>query len=91
MSWTLDQVKKGGWKPDARFVEVSAYEGERDERKRAQSRLRESAQVLKRTRAQRDRVLALLREACSAHEACYEDCGCPACLYLAEIDASKKT
>ena len=48
MSWTISQVKNGGWRTDARFVEVAAYDGAVAERDALQARLDEAVESLQR-------------------------------------------
>jgi hypothetical protein len=48
MSWTISQVKNGGWRTDARFVEVAAYDGAVVERDALQARLDEAVELLRR-------------------------------------------
>ena len=48
MSWTISQVKNGGWRTDARFVEVAAYDGAVAERDALQARLDEAVALLRR-------------------------------------------
>ena len=48
MSWTISQVKNGGWRTDARFVEVAAYDGAVVERDALQARLDEAVALLRR-------------------------------------------
>jgi hypothetical protein len=50
MAWTLAQVKKGGWKPDARFVEAVAYEGAIQDRATLRRSLDEAVALLRRYR-----------------------------------------
>ena len=47
MSWTISQVKNGGWRTDARFVEVAAYDGAIAERDALQARLDEAVALLR--------------------------------------------
>ena len=47
MSWTISQVKNGGWRTDARFVEVAAYDGAVAERDALQARLDEAVKCLR--------------------------------------------
>ena len=47
MSWTISQVKNGGWRTDARFVEVAAYDGAVAERDALQARLDEAEGLLR--------------------------------------------
>ena len=47
MSWTISQVKNGGWRTDARFVEVAAYDGAVAERDALQARLDEAVELLR--------------------------------------------
>ncbi len=81
MSWTLAQVKKGGWKSDARFVEVAAFDDAEDKEHAA--------------RHERDEAVALLRALayqcdCNwGHEDALDDAHGFANDFLSRLDAAK--
>jgi len=63
MSWTISQVKNGGWRTDARFVEVAAYDGAVAERDTLRKLNKESCEMAIKAYEERDALQARLDEA----------------------------
>jgi len=63
MSWTISQVKNGGWRTDARFVEVAAYDGAVVERDTLRKLNKESCEMAIKAYEERDALQARLDEA----------------------------